>query len=131
MTDEKNTLFMSEQLRAAIDAPTRSAVEEDPLPGRWSRAGVLPPGQESKLVETAVAARVVKCASIKGGEIRLTFDLLDETPIATFTSMIDRDAVRLNVGRGGLCVCLEGRVKSVRVDSGTPTRLSVLIDPTA
>ena len=131
MKDEKSILFMSEQLRAALDAPTRSAVEEEPLPGRWARAGVLSQGQESDLVETAVAARVVKCASIKGGRIRLTFDLLDETPTATFTAMIDRGTVRLNVGRGTLRVCLEGRVKSVRVDGGALTRLSVLIDPAA
>jgi len=77
-----------------------------------------------------IAARVVKCTTVVGKGIRLTLCILDETKPADLIEMIDQpDPVTINAGSGALSVVLRGRLSSVRIDSGSPARITVMVKP--
>lgn len=130
--DEKSILLMSEELRAALGEKSRAAIEEEVLSGRWSRKSISEDAAPRVAQEIHVAARVLRCVAIKGGKIRLTFSLLDETPLSRLTSLAEGDVkARIIAGSDQLQVSLLGVVASVRVDRGRQARVSLLIDPAA
>jgi hypothetical protein len=127
--DEKSILLMSEELRAALGEKTKAAVEGDVLPGRWSRS-MTPdaPGPS----EIHIAGRVTRCAVTKSGSIRVIAQLLDDTLPTDLVTLVDRAVpVLINVGCGSHHVIVSGRVISVRIDGGAPTKVSILISPAA
>jgi hypothetical protein len=125
--DEQGILLMSEQLREALGEKVKS-VESDPLPGRWSRSFASDPGPD----EIHISGRVSRCAVVKGGGIRLVAYINDATQPADVVKLVDRSVpVRIHIDGSPVHVSVSGRVRSVRVDGGEKSRVSILIDPAA
>jgi hypothetical protein len=130
--DEKTILLMSEELRAAMSEKARASVEEEAPVGRWARVSspALPDAAQS--YEVHIAARVLRCAAIRGGKVRLSFALLDGSSASHLAALVDRSgSVRIVAGSDLLQVSLLGRVKSVRISAGDQHRVSVLVEPTS